>query len=255
MNKSIVIRGKIFQSTQTSVDSIRTWFDGELILSTWNNQEIKISGVDKIVTSNDPGPGPIQQINRQLFSYKAGLEATTNNLVMVTRSDITHYTNLFEYYDTLNSYDERFKIFDKRVVVSNMMTINPEKNHPDVPTEKDKYYRICDWFQVGSKQDLFKWVEIMDVVEQYKNSNLCTEQVWLCALIKKYHFSNFDLNNMMNYKFLFIDYLINNFQVIDMKTTGKSINLNWVNQPEDLGCYFMESEYNKKYIDKFGYLK
>ena len=171
MNKSIVIRGKIFECTQTCVDSIRSWFNGELILSTWNNQEIKITGVDKIITLNDPGPGPIQQINRQLFSYKAGLEATTNDLVMVTRSDISHYKNLFQYYDTLNSYDERFKIFDKRVIVSNMMTINPDKDHPHIPTEQDKYYRISDWFQIGSKKDLFKWVEITDIVKEYKNSN------------------------------------------------------------------------------------
>ena len=255
MDKSIVIRGKIFECTQTCVDSIRSWFTGELILSTWDNQNINISGVDKVVVQKDPGPGPVQQINRQLLSYKAGLDASTNNIVMVTRSDISHYKNLFQYYDTLNSYDERFKIFDKRVIVSNMMTINPDKDHPHIPTEQDKYYRVSDWFQVGSKKDLFKWVEITDIVEEYKNSNLCTEQIWLCGLIKKYHFSNFDLNNMMNLKFLFIDYLINNFQIIDMKTTGKSINLNWINQPEDLGCYLMESEYKKKYIDKFGDFK
>ena len=255
MDKSIVIRGKIFECTQTCVDSIRSWFTGELILSTWDNQNINISGVDKVVVQKDPGPGPVQQINRQLLSYKAGLDASTNNIVMVTRSDISHYKNLFQYYDTLNSYDERFKIFDKRVIVSNMMTINPDKDHPHIPTEQDKYYRISDWFQIGSKKDLFKWVEITDIVKEYKNSNLCTEQIWLCGLIKKYHFSNFDLNNMMNLKFLFIDYLINNFQIIDMKTTGKSINLNWINQPEDLGCYLMESEYKKKYIDKFGDFK
>jgi hypothetical protein len=254
MNNSVVIRGKIFESTQECVNSIRAWFDGELILSTWDNQNVNITGIDKLVLQKDPGPGPIQQINRQLLSYKAGLDAATNETVMVTRSDISHYKNLFSYYKTLNNYDLKFKIFDNRVVVSNMMTINPEKSHPDVPTEIDKYYRICDWFQVGNKYDLYKWVNIHDIVEQHKSTSLCTEQIWFGGLIKKNHFSNFDLNNIMNYKFLFFDYLINNFHIIDMKTSGKAINLNWKNQPEDLGCYFMEKEYNNKYINKFGSL-
>ena len=253
MDKSIIIRGKIFECTQTCVDSIRSWFTGELILSTWDNQNINISGVDKVVVQKDPGPGPVQQINRQLLSYKAGLDASTNNIVMVTRSDIAHYKNLFDYHKTLNQYDTKFKIFQDRVIVSNMMTINPEKSHPDVPNEIDKYYRICDWFQVGNKIDLYKWLNIQDIIEE--NKNLCTEQIWLCGLIKKNHFYNFDLNNIMNYKFLFFDYLINNFHVINMKSNGNAINLNWKNQPEDLGCYLMESEYNHKYINKFGSFK
>ena len=251
MNKSIVVRGKIFEHTQKTVDSIRSWFDGEIILSTWNNQSININNIDKLILSNDPGPGPVQQASRQYHSYKAGLDATSNELVMVTRSDIVHNKDLFPYYCTHNEYDEKFKIFNNRLVVSNMMTINPEKSHDHIPTEKDKYFRICDWFQVGTKSDLNKWINVSNIFEQYKDSNLCTEQLWMCGFIKNNHFSNFDLNEMMKYKFLFWDYMLNNFRIIDMKTTGMAINLNWQNQPENLGCYLMESDYNIKYFNKF----
>jgi hypothetical protein len=36
-----------------------------------------------------------------------------------------------------------------------------------------------------------------------------------------------------------------------MKTTGHSVNLNWINQPEDLGCYLMQDEYISKYNELF----
>ncbi len=251
MNNSVIIRGKIFEHTQSVVDSIRSWFDGELILSTWEEQEIKILNIDKLIVQKDPGSGPVQQSARQYYSYKAGLDAASNGVVMVTRSDIVHHKNLFQYYKTMNEYDQKFKIFDNRIVVSNMMTINPEKDHPHIPTEKDKYFRVCDWFQVGSKQDLYKWCDVYDIFQEYKHSNLCTEQLWMCGFIKKNHFPMFDINNMMKYKFLFWDYLMNNFQIIDMKTTGSSINMNWVQQPEDLGCYLMQKEYENKYFTMF----
>jgi hypothetical protein len=255
MNNTIVIRGKIFEHTQKTVNSIRTWFDGELILSTWEEQDTQITGIDKLVTQRDPGPGPVQQAARQIYSYKAGLESASNDLIMVTRSDIVHNKNLFHFYNTLNQYDEKFKIFDSRLIVSNMMTINPEKSHSHIPTEKDKYFRVCDWFQVGIKKDLFKWANVLDVFDRYKNLGLCTEQLWFCGLIQENHFPILESNDIMKYKFLFWDYLINNFQIINMKTTGDAVNLNWQFQPENLGCYLMENEYNEKYIKMFGTLK
>jgi len=254
MNKSVIIRGKIFEHTQNVINSIRNWFDGELILSTWTNQDINIFGVDKVVQQEDPGDGPVQQAARQIYSYRLGLQSASNNLVMVTRSDIVHNKDLFQFYKTLNQYDEKFKIFDNRIVISNMMTINPEKQHDHIPTERDKYFRCCDWFQVGSKEDLSKWADVLDIFEQHKYSGLCTEQLWMCGLIKKNHFSNFDIDNMMKYKFLFWDYLINNFHIIDMKTTGNATNMNWYNQPENLGCYLMQNEYQEKYYNKFNKL-
>jgi hypothetical protein len=248
MGKAVIIRGKIFpEHTQKCINSIRIWHSGELILSTWKNQEQNIYGVDRIILSDDPGPGPIQQSNRQLVSYQEGLKNCDSDLIMVTRSDIIHEKNLFDYFGTLNKYNERYKIFDHRVVVSNMMTINPDKNHPHIPLEIDKYFRVCDWFQVGKKNDLIKWSSVKQIFEMFKNSKLCTEQLWLTGLIKNEYINNFDINNILLYKFLFWDILINNFHIINMKSNGKAVNLNWINQPENLGCYLMEEEYLQKY--------
>ena len=32
-----------------------------------------------------------------------------------------------------------------------------------------------------------------------------------------------------------------------MKTVGGAINLNWAEQPEDLGCYLMQDKYEQLY--------
>jgi hypothetical protein len=247
MKKSVIIRGKIFpQYTQESVNSIRKWFNGEIILSTWKNQEINIEGIDKLILSEDPGPGPVQQSKRQCISYLKGLEESSGDTVLVTRSDIIHNKDLFSFFKQHNKYDEKFKIFEDRVVISNMMTIDPDKEHPHIPSQKDKYFRACDWFQVGNKDDLYKWINI-DIFEQYKDSGLCTEQLWFGGLIKKHHLEYFDLNDILKYKFLFWNYLLNNFRIINMKTVGKATNLNWIDQPEDLGCYLMQEKYEELY--------
>lgn len=243
---SIVIRGKIFPNiTQKVVDSIRSWHQGELILSTWNNQEVNLTGIDTIILSDDPGSGPVQQANRQLLSYLRGLQACSNDLVLVTRSDIIHNSDIQKFFYNKDDRLEKFSIFKEKVVVSNMMTINPLKSHPDVPTFISKLFRVCDWFQLGLKEDLFKWVDALDTFETYKNSGLCTEQLWFTSLIKKYKDSSFPIENIVERSKEVLPYIISNFRIIDMKSTGNAINLNWVNQPEYLGCYFTEKEYNE----------
>ena len=249
MNKSVIIRGKIFPKyTQASIDSIRKWHKGELILSTWKNQEEnKIEGIDKLILSDDPGSGPVQQSNRQIVSYSEGLKNCEGDVILVTRSDIVHQKDIFQYFNTLKKYDNKFKIFSERLIVSNMMTIDPEKNHPDVVGDINKYFRVCDWFQVGYKHDLIKWIDVKNVFEEYKHSGLCTEQLWLAGLIKKHYSSLFDINDVLKYKFIFWNLLINNFHIINMKSTANAINLNWFNQPENLGCYLMEEKYLEIY--------
>ena len=81
--RSIIYRGSLFFDKRpeifikNSIESARKWFDGEIIVSTWKHQEkylFGIDGIDKIVLTEDPGSGPIQQMNRQLISYMNGVE-------------------------------------------------------------------------------------------------------------------------------------------------------------------------------------
>ena len=149
MKYSVVIRGKIFPHTQETINSIRAWFDGEIILSTWKDQEIeKITGYSKVVLSPDPGAGPVQQMKRQLVSYKNGLQESTGEVVLVTRSDMVHYKNPFDYFGKLQNKNEIFRIFEERVIIGNMMTIHPERNCPG-ETNEQRYFRLNDWFRLA----------------------------------------------------------------------------------------------------------
>lgn len=242
-SKSVVIRGKVFPGiTQKSIDSIRSWFDGELLLSTWEDQ-CTVSGIDKLIISKDPGAGPVQQAYRQLVSYKAGLDNCKGDEVLVTRSDIVHYRDLFSIFDLSSTQLNDYKIFSKKIVIFNMMSINPSSNHFAAPTPISRAYRLSDWTQVGYKEDLYKWCDAISTFEDYKDSGLCTEQLWFTNLIKRYKDPSFPITDITSRFNDIIPYVVSNFKIIDMITTGKSKNLNWANQPEYLGCYFTEKLY------------
>lgn len=252
MKKSVVIRGKIFSHTQETIDSIRTWFDGEIILSTWANEHISnLKNYDILVQTTDPGPGPVQQMGRQLISYREGLKKASGDLVLVTRSDMIHRKNIFEFFGKLKSKNNIYKIFDERILIGNMMTISPERSCPG-ESEENKYFRVNDWFQVGLKTDLNKWSDILDVVNENIGANLCTEQFWFAGCLKKYYDNSINLHNIKLYKdFLWLA-ILNNFRILNTKSTLNSLNKNWEHQPENLICYLMEDEYNKKFIETFG---
>ena len=97
MKKSIILRGSLSYDKHPHnflndiVESIRSWFDGELIISTWTGQEHNISSslnIDKLVLTDDPGSGPIQHWRRQVISAIEGFNASTGDLVMISRPDI-----------------------------------------------------------------------------------------------------------------------------------------------------------------------
>jgi hypothetical protein len=255
MKYSVVIRGKIFSHTQETIDSIRTWFDGEIILSTWDDQDISVlKNYDRAVLSKDPGPGPIQQMKRQLVSYKNGLENASGEVILVTRSDMVHYKNPFQYFGILKNGNEIFKIFEEKIVIGNMMSIHPERNCPGEENYQ-RYFRLNDWFQVGLKEDLNKWCDILDTVEENIDANICTEQFWFAGCLKKYFDKSINLNNLQLYRAFLWLAILNNFRILNTKTTLGANNKNWERQPENLICYLMEHEYNDKFIEIFGELK
>lgn len=255
MNNTVIIRGKIFPFTQQTIDSIRSWFKGELIVSTWENEKVSnLSGYDGLVLTKDPGPGPVQQMRRQIVSYKEGLKKANGDIILVTRSDMEHYKNPFLFFGMLKKNNEMFKIFNEKIIIGNMMSIHPDRNCPG-EDERQRYFRLNDWFQVGHKDDLYKWCDVLDVVEENINANLCTEQFWFAGCLKKYFNTSFDMYNLQNYKHFLWLAILNNFRILNTKSTLKVNNINWNSQPENLICYLMEEEYNKKFIEVFGELK
>jgi hypothetical protein len=264
MKKSVIFRGSVLYAGAASRDipknylkesviKLREWFDGEVIVSTWKGQEehLKgIDGIDKVVLTDDPGPGPVQHIKRQTLSYINGIKESTGDLLMVTRTDISHEVDPFPYLFELKQNDGAFRVFDERIITGNMMTIYPDG--PEYPS----HFRICDWFQIGKREDIFKWGDIFGLINNdIIIGNPCTEQIWSLSVLKKYYDDSIDYHNIEPIKKYAWDYLLNNFRILDMKSTLKALNHNWNFQPEYLPCYITEKMYNDVYISKYKELK
>ena len=274
MKKSILIRGAMaFDKRPTSfvletIPTIRSWFDGELVVSTWKGQEQHLKGIEKhinkIVLLDDPGHGFIQSYNRQLISYQKGLDECSGDLVFVARSDFNIIRDPFLLWESVpNTNNNMMKVFDKRVVVGNMMTIHPQKEKPS-----DAFFRVSDWIQMGQKSDLLKWASVMETskrlymeaknvesihTNEYKTEIYGSEQVWFISLLHKYLGRDI---NLLNYGSVSLEHawaaIINNFWVMNTRSTLHAHNLNWQFQPEFHPIYMTEDEYLEAYTMLYG---
>lgn len=262
MKQSIILRGSLSFAkrpgyyVQNVIDSIRSWFEGELIVSTWQNQihdAKNLIGVDKIVISTDPGDGPLQQMQRQLNSYWAGVNACTGDQVMVTRTDILHFRDLFEFINTYphhSYYDMR--CFKHKLVIGNIMSISPNA-YDDIPT-----FRPCDWFQVGYKEDIEKWCsitpELASIPKQilddaWNNKKICTEKLWFTLVLNKFSKHKINWLDTTSVDHIAWEALLDNFVILDQITQARSINLNWAFQPQRMPLYITNETYTKKYFE------
>jgi hypothetical protein len=260
MKKSIVIRGAISYDNHPEsflddvLASIRSWFDEEIVISTWNGQQKYVTkyiseNVDKIVYSEDPGEVdnfPLKHFKRQVLSYLNGFNESSGDLVMVTRPDIMFKKDLFQYVDTYPFSTNDLKIFEKKLVVSNMMTIRPDSD------EFPNCFRVCDWYQVGHRNDIFEWANILDSamsLDPSKLNNMCgTETIWFLSVLKNKFGDIVDIykpsNELKKYAW---EAIVNNFIVMDTRSSLLAENLNWTFQSEYCPCYFTEYLYKQLY--------
>ena len=194
MKQTIIFRGSVAfdkhpeNFLKQSIEIIRTWFNGEIIVSTWKNQKDylkNIKNIDKVILTDDPGPGPIQQLNRQIISYESGLDQASNDLVMVTRTDFIHKKDIFQYLDDNPLQQKEFKILKKKILIGNMMSIDPDSQ--EIPNT----FRLSDWFQVGLREDIENWGRIKNTISNMDLSNSeCTEKIWMTAFLRKNNYKN-----------------------------------------------------------------
>lgn len=262
-SQTIILRGSLSfpkrpgAYTQNVIDSIRSWFKGELILSTWQDQLTEargLVGLDRIVLSPDPGDGPLQQMQRQLNSYWAGVNASTSDQLLVTRTDIAHFRDLFEFIETpehSKPSHHGLGIFRNKLVVGNIMTINPDSS------ERQRTFRVCDWFQCGWREDIQKWCFITQELAQIPKAELdrvwsyegiCTEKLWQVLVLKKHckQLQHLNWADTSAYDHLAWAAMVDNFRVLDQIQTCRSLNLNWAFQPQRLNCYVTETQWKKQ---------
>ena len=147
--------------------------------------------------------------------------------------------------------------FTEKLIIGNMMTIYPRESskqwgYPLV-------YRPSDWFHVGNREDITRMGSIFSDLQAMDHSALikrhdavyntqnaiCTESLWFKMVLNKYVNPNFDLDDWPDH--LGMNALIDNFEVLNMITTARAINLNWTFQPQRLGCFIKEEEYLEEY--------
>jgi len=260
MKKSIIIRGSISYDKHPEnfldkiIEVIRSWFNEEIIISTWTNQQKHITkyvkeNVDKIVYTEDPGEIDnhyLKHFKRQIISSLNGFNKSTGDMVMITRSDILVKKDLFQYIDSYQFSTNHLKVFDKKILVSNMMTIRPDSN------ELPNCFRVCDWYQVGYRNDIHTWVNLLDSamsLDTSKLNHMCgTETIWFLSVLKNKFGDLIDIYNPSSeLKKYAWEAILNNFIIMDARSSLNTENLNWTFQPEYASCYFSEELYKQLY--------
>lgn len=254
MQKSILIQGTIKDHIQIQkiIDNLRIWFKDELVISTWEQETNKLTGYDKIVFCKDPGAGPfngllpIEQhcnLKRQLVGLNEGLKACSNNLIFKIRNDCLITKDVFRLYN-FQQAKGNLKIFNNKIVVSNIMTTNP-----DSLDEPNTWFRISDWFYLGLKEDLQKVSDVFEQLDEtdYSETFLGTEHILSFNLLKKYLFNDLSLEEYYKMIPFAWDYILSNFIVVDTISTAGIQNIGkWKHQPQYLKCYLTEFLYKEK---------
>jgi len=271
---TVLIRGGIaFDKRPTSfitqtIPNMRNWFDGELVVCTWKGQEQYIEGleklIDKVIFVDDPMLGFIQSFNRQLVSYEEGLKHCSGDLVMVCRADFDVLQNPFGLWDTIPQQNNGLmRVFENRVIAGNMMTIHPKKTD-----SQTSFFRISDWLQIGKKTDLQKWAGILNTAKslykqatgldsinthEYKTESYGSEQVWMISLIHQYLTREITLQNYTTFPIELVwAAIVNNFYIMNTRSTLHAHNLNWNFQPEFHPWYMTEEEYKTVFSEFYG---
>ena len=160
---SFVVQGAVVAETKLFLEEIRRNYpESEIVLSTWEGSPVENlqSVCDQIVLSKDPGAAIHvfyadssfnNNINRQIVSTVAGIQAASRKLVAKCRTDFTlQNTGLLEFW---SRYPKRFAehvLFQHRVIVPSLYS----RIYSDQPNALPTPFHPSDIFAFGLKDDL-----------------------------------------------------------------------------------------------------
>lgn len=147
---SVVVQGPIIgepdapvaeRLTWQCLQSIRKHLPGaEIVLSTWPDAVVDGLDYDKLVQPEDPGGTfndyrynlrMLNNVNRQVVSTQAGLEAATRKYAMKFRSDMVLTGNGFlKYFGRFSERAPEWKIFKERLLTCTVYSRNPRRAFP-----------------------------------------------------------------------------------------------------------------------------
>lgn len=151
---SVLMQGPVTPHTKDAVASVRKWFpDAELVLSTWNEQDVEGLDIDYSVWTVDPGPGApeamaLQRGNlvRMVVGVKNGLLGVHNQLVLKVRSDVVFTGDgCLAHLDEWERRRTGDEVFGRRIMVPSTGTADPDVH---------LCFHVSDWVMLGDKTDL-----------------------------------------------------------------------------------------------------
>lgn len=178
--------GKCAQLTRRALKSIRKHLpDAEIILSTWEEQDVGNLEYDTLVLTPDPGPNyyitpqgrvPYHNYNRQITAVQAGLRRATRKYALKTRNDILFSGNRFlDFYDKFPHRCNDWKILRKRVIVGSILTYHPRR------AKKEMWFNVCDFFHFGLKEDV-EMIWSVQPVQDMRMPFSIEQTLWLTML-------------------------------------------------------------------------
>lgn len=178
---SIVVQGPILKESGYKITSELTKFicerlkellpKSELILSTWQGEDITGINYDKVVLSLDPGGtwfnyndfDHLNNCNRLIVSTLAGLKLATRKYVLKVRSDLFLVSkNFLNYFYRFPLYNEEYKFVNNRIIAFSLNTLH---GHKTSMFTMERPFHISDWAYFGYKNDLINLYDIPLVEE------------------------------------------------------------------------------------------
>ncbi|MDP9171072.1 MAG: WavE lipopolysaccharide synthesis family protein, partial [Acidobacteriota bacterium] len=130
--------------TQSCLESLRKHYPGaEVILSTWQGQDVAGLDCDQLILNEDPGawnafrPGAevkLDNTNRQIVSTRNGLRAAGGRYAAKVRSDMIFQGNdWLRHYDLYPARGTEWNVFEERVITCSMWARDPRCPYTDQP--------------------------------------------------------------------------------------------------------------------------
>ncbi len=150
---SIIVQGAVSVTTKKCLESIRKVLPcAEIILSTWEGTDVDGLDYDKVIFSPDPGPNGlirrfphehVHNVNRQIVSSRAGVQAASRRYSMKVRSDMLLISaDFLDYYNRYSQYLSPDAPVSRRVMVEGFLTA---ERFP---------FAVSDWWYLGLTSDL-----------------------------------------------------------------------------------------------------
>ncbi len=172
---AVIVQGAIGVETPFVTKSIRKYLpNAQIILSTWEQEDVEGCEYDIVIFNKDPGAfetfGNWININRQIISTKAGINAVNRRYVLKLRSDLIMLSSdILNYFQVYMNKNPLYAVFENKILIGELFTC---KNN----SARDVAFHVSDWFFFGEVEDIHRFYDCVKIFsfenefEQYKDN-------------------------------------------------------------------------------------